>query len=309
MPEHQKIEPVPEMEEMAKRWYNTDAIAFELVNSMKFRETVFIDVRNKIVQRLLKINAVRFIYKNFERYDFYNPDKLYNVYSSVAYFHNLPMFSFNQTEKTEQQAKFNANYNDYITGYDLFIDLDNKELELVYSSTKRLKDIFDSYQIPYTLTFSGSKGFHISVDYNDLPTKLKKLNPKQLSIIFKLFAYELKITKKIKDIDTSIFDMRRIRKVPYSIVYPYYYVALPLSDKEFDNFSLENVFLPNVVDKAEQFKRRGVMKRQGIHEKFLYLLRDLANERKKSDNLFKLFKNNRRTLYGLMQEMELIEDD
>jgi len=302
----EEIKPIKELEEMKRQWYNTDAIAFEMINAMKYRESVFIAVNKKSTQRMLKINAVRFLYMNFERYKFFELDNLYNIYFSVAHFPNLPMASFKFEEKREEQAKFNANFMDYIKGYDLFIDLDNEDFELVYSSTQRLKKIFDAFSICYSLKFSGNKGFHICVEYKNFPKELKALPYGTLAKLFKLFAYELKLIKKIKDIDTSVFDLRRIKKAPYSVVYPHYMVALPLTDEQFDNFSLNDVFLPNLIGDAEKFKKRGLLTREGNPQRLLFLMRELAKKREKSTNLFKVFKLGRQTLFGLMQENGLV---
>jgi len=737
----EEIKPIPELEAMKKLWYNTDAIAFEMIHSMKYKESVFIAVNRKATQRMLKINAVRYLYMNFERYKFFDEEYLYNIYHSVAHFPMLPMTSWKYEEKREEQAKFNANFMDYIKGYDLFIDLDNTNHELVYASTTRLKKIFDHFKIIYNLTYcisgdmpvltnkgfmkikdcykdkdikevlsmvdgspqfksiskkiktkgilydifheqsgvplqiseghsvrilddnmnissintedlkkgdylityndseierpkrthidvsyifknkeyerrlkltddlllvcgyylgdgymakssnqitigmgahkkrrisklikslkkipnhndnkiclyensphqtvstihtsnpilktflldnfgklahhkklpdwifdlgkeqvlkllegyintdghigkytisiksvshslimsfiwllklkgincgiyeekmkhhilpqgtyfkgshvyilkipkdkfynikqnkfapstrdvllptkklkevylntvpsevkthratygtirkkranhkkinemihwicskykkkpskkdmdiiskykslmdtrmgflkirkiikkrrtdvycftvpdtesffagaypilcknSGSKGFHICVPFENLPQKLKQLPFDKLAKLFKLFAYELKLIKKIKDIDTSIFDLRRIKKVPYSVVYPYYRVALPLTDEQFDNFNLDDVFLPNLIDDAEKMQKRGLLTREGIPERLLLLMRELANKRKKSSNLFKICKFRKQTLYGFMEEVGLNE--
>lgn len=301
-----EIEAIPELEKMSKIWYNTPAIAFELIASMKYRESVFIAKNRPTVQRMLKINAVRYMYMNFDRYKFYDEEYLYNVYSSVAHFPSLLMCSFKWEEKKEQVALFNANFQDYVKGYDLFIDLDNENPKLVYSSTKRLKEIFDKYKLPYSLIFSGNKGYHINIDYNNLPKQLQQMKYKDLSILFKLFAYELKISEKIKDIDTSIYDLRRIRKTPYSIVYPFYYVALPLSDEQFDNFSLDMVFLPNLIDKATEFAHRGVLTRYGDNENLLKLMQEIAIKRRKVNNIYRMFKINRKTLWGFMNENGLV---
>ncbi len=304
-----EIEIIPELEKMSKIWYNTPAIAFELIASMKHRESVFIAKNRPTVQRMLKINAVRYMYMNFDRYKFYDEEFLYNVYSSVAHFPSLPMSSFKWEEKKEQVALFNANFIDYVKGYDLFIDLDNENPKLVYASTKRLKQIFDKYQLPYSLIFSGAKGFHINIEYKDLPEKLQQMKYKDLSILFKLFAYELKISEKIKDIDTSIYDLRRIRKTPYSIVYPFYYIALPLSNEQFDNFSFDMVFLPNLIDEATKFTHRGLLTRDGNNENLLKLMSDIAIKRKKVGNLYKLFKINKQTLFSFMKNNDLMIGD
>jgi len=299
-------EAIPEMEIMAKQWYNTDAVAFELINTMKFRESIFIATNRRKPIRCLKINAVRFLYKNFDKFQFFGDENLYNIYSSVAHFPDFPMFSWNYEEKQEQQSKFNANFMDYVKGYDFFVDLDNPNPELVHASSTRLKNIYDDYKIMYSLPYSGTKGFHFNVNYENFPEKLKNIPFDKLANLFKLFAYELKLMEKVRDIDTSIFDLRRIRKTPYSVTYPYYRVALPLSDEQFENFSLKEVFLPNLIEDTQSIRKRGLLTRKGKPEALLELMRDLANKRKKTEPLFRLFKTRKQTLYGAMQEVGLI---
>lgn len=300
------IKPIEEMEDMRKLWYHTDAVAFEMVKCMRYRESVFIANRHKAVQRMLKINAVRFLYKNFDRFHFFNDYYMYNVYHSVSHFPNMPMTSFKVEEKQKQQVEFNEKFDSFITGYDLFLDLDNPDFQLVYSSAKRLKNIFDKYQIPYNLIYSGKKGIHITVEYPNLPQELKRLKFDVLANLFKLFAYELKINRKIMDIDTSIFDLRRIKKVAYSVVYPFYRVALPLSDEQFDNFKLADVFLPNLIHKASQMRNRGLLTRKGTPDGLMRLMRDLALEREGTANLFKICKITKETLIDVMKDNHLV---
>ena len=300
------IEPIPEMEVMTKIWYNTPCIAFEIINSLKYKETVFIAKNRPTVQRMLKINMVKYMYKNFERYKFYEDEYLYNMYNSVAHFPNLPMCSFKWEEKKEQVAIFNENYQQYIKGYDLFIDLDNENIDLVYASTKELKKIFDKYKLPYNLVFSGEKGFHITIEYKNLPHQIQMLPYKKISELFKLFTYELKLTEKIRDIDNTIYDLRRIKKTPYSICYPKYTVVLPLSDDQFNTFSMQDVFLPNLIKEAPNFAHRGLLTREGDSEALLKLMRDLALKRTKTTKLYDLMKLNKQTLFSFMKENSLI---
>lgn len=292
-----EIQAIEEFERLKKQWYMSDPVVFEMVKCMKYRESVFINRKSKNVQRMLKINAVRFLYKNFERYDFFEQDNLFNVYHSVATIPDMPMSSFNLNKKREQMSKFNIDYENMITKYDLFIDLDNPDFELVYSSAVRLKRIFDDYKIKYSLVYSGTKGFHFTVRYDDFPDKLKQIPIKRLCRIFKLFAYELKIVHKIKDLDVTVFDLRRIMKVPYSVVYPYYRVALPLSDEQFNNFNLDMVSLATLIFDVDNIKNRGVLIRQGDPNGLYQLIEDTAIKRKNIDKLFKIMKINRKTLY------------
>ena len=295
-----------EFEDMTEKWYATESIAYEMINTMKLRESVFIATNRRATQRCLKINAVRFLFMNFKRYKAFEDDYQYNIYHSVSHFPNLPMFSFKWDDKKEQMAKFNLEYETLMTGYDFFLDLDNENLELVYSSTKVAKELFDKFKIIYNLVFSGKKGFHINVEYKDLPKAFMQIEYKKLARLFKLFAYELKICKNIRDIDTSIFDLRRIKKVPYSVVYPYYNIALPLSNEQFDNFSFKEMNIANWIDRTNEIKQRGLLTRVGSPENLLLLMMEVSQKRKDVGILYKIFKIKKQTLNDYMKELKLL---
>jgi len=294
---------IPELEKLKRLWYNTDSIAFEIINAIKYRETAFIPVNKQtnIANRYLKINAVRYLSKNFFRFGFFETNKLYNLYNTISVLPNMPMFSFKPEEKKLEQKEFSENFEKYITKYDLFFDIDMEEGEdfnLVYSSTYRLKKLLDDYKIKYSLFFSGNKGFHLKVYYDDFPEQFKKISFDKLAYLFKTFAFTLKRFYKIPNLDLKIFDLKRLSKTAYSVVYPYYYVALPLTDEQFDNFSFNEVFLPNLIDKTDSMRQRGLLIRAGEPENLLSLMIDIS----KLDNK----KRDYSTLYDVMREYNLL---
>ncbi len=254
-----------EFERLRRQWYENDDILFNLLDYTKYRETIFL--RKGCVIRCIKANAVRYLNKNFARYHFF--DEPYNLYSSLAIIPNMPRFSFALQEKRQQMDKFNEEFEDYVTGYDLLFDIDNPDLRLAYSTAFKLKAVLDSYHIPYWLIFSGTKGFHFRIDFADFPKWLQIKPVHELVEIFKQFAENVQNELNLPDLDTSIFDIRRIAKVPYSVVYPYYFVALPLSDEQFENFKLKYVTLPYLLNESGlNFHKRGVLKRTGNPDAF-----------------------------------------
>jgi hypothetical protein len=259
-------------EELRKQWYMMDDVAFNIIEGMKFREGTFIRLATEKLPtstiRCIKANAVRYLRMNFERFRFYNHP--YNLYASVAKFPNMPMLSFNREKRREEQDQFNAEYLKYMTEYDFLMDIDNTDLRIAYATAYKAKEVFASANIPYTLTFSGNKGFHIRVAYNDFGAELKNLPFTDLITVLKEFAENFRTVNALYSIDTTIFDLRRIAKIPYSIVYPNYFVALPLSDEDMDNFSLPNCSMVYWM-KPENMKRlykRGTLRREGDPEAF-----------------------------------------
>lgn len=270
-------EDVLEFERMRKAWYMSEPVQFEIIKSLMYRETCFINTITKsFAVRFIKANAIKYLMKNFDRYDFFS--NTYNLYGSLATFPNMPMFSFNIADKQREQKDFNDNFLTYMTGYDFLMDIDSENIETAYNQTYQIKKIFDQYKIIYSLKFSGKKGFHFEIRYTDLPMELKSLSFKQLEKVYKTFAERFAVFNNFFTIDYSIFDLRRICKTPYSVVYPYYFIALPLSDDEFEHFNLEYVSLPKWFNQIEKVKMRGVMKRDGDKDAFLKLIKDYTTE-------------------------------
>jgi len=273
----QEEQEIQEFERMKTAWYQSEPVQFEIIKNLQFRETCFINTISKEKAiRYVKANAIRYLMMNFSRYKFL--ENTYNLYGSLALFPNMPMFSFNSKEKANEQKFFNENYMEFIKGYDFLLDIDSQNIELAYLESHKIKQIFDKFKVIYSLKFSGKKGFHFEVKYSDFPQWLKVKSFHELESLFKLFGERFAIFNNFPCVDYTIFDLRRICKTPYSIVYPYYFIALPLSDDDFDNFSLEKVSLPYWFPKIDKIRNRGMLKRQGDIDGFGNLIKQYTKE-------------------------------
>jgi hypothetical protein len=250
-----------EFEKLRKQWYQTENIAFNIINAIKYRETCFIGDHRPV--RYIKANAIVYLSKNFERYRFF--EEPFNLYQSLARYPRMPLFSFDSKEKKPQTVAFHDNRVSYMDSFDFLLDIDNKNIEMAYNSALKMKRILDKCKVPYTLMFSGKKGFHIKIEYDDFPIELKKLSF-PLSDRLKKTAENIFEKEQLDDLDLGVFDLQRIAKTPYSVVYPNYLVALPLSDEELDNFSIKEVSLPYLITKTDKMYLRGFRKRKGTIE-------------------------------------------
>ncbi len=169
-------------ESLRFHWYNNPKIIFNLIESLKYKETVFL--REGCVHRCIKSNASHYLMKNFSRYHFFENEN-FNLYNSLAHYPNLPMFSFNRYNKRTEQDQFNKQYTDFMKGYDFLIDIDNPDIKSALNTLKAVMKDFKG--VPYYVLFSGKKGYHLKVDYFDFPKELKELNWNQLSELFKKF--------------------------------------------------------------------------------------------------------------------------
>lgn len=266
----------PEFEKIRQKYYQTDSILFEIVKNLVHRETAFIrqPIENEkgVAIRCIKANALVYLSKNFERFRFLQTPC--NLYSSLAKYPDMPMFSFNMKTRGEQRERFNQDAISLMTEFDFLIDIDNTDLKIAYAHTAKVKKIFDEYKVPYTCIYSGNKGWHLRVYYKDFPKWMKDLPKPELIDLLKRLGENIRFIHNITSLDIGIFDSRRIAKVPYSIVYPYYLVALPLSDEQFNNFNIKMVSPVYWLDHAQEIYKRGNLKREGTPEGFDNLVWD-----------------------------------
>jgi len=132
---------------------------------------------------------------------------------------------------------------DLIDTFDLVYDFDthNAESTESYDNCKKMRDLFQKMQIPFSLNFSGSKWFHIKI-----PGRILKEVTPELFVFIKKWEYNIKRVfewlKKFAQrndivIDDGVYswDVRCLIRVEWSIHQATGSVVKPLSDKEFDS--------------------------------------------------------------------------
>jgi hypothetical protein len=151
---------------------------------------------------------------------------------------------------------------------------------------KKIVDDFKKYGVPYSVKWSGSKGFHIRVPASALPP-LKITDDiddydslfnflKNISELLQL-KYQWQKKDGFETIDLGIFDPRRIWKADYSWTCETGLIAYPLDDYQFDNFSLELV-KPLSVLKTGIRNRGSLMRRGGFENLRRFLKEELGVE-------------------------------
>ena len=178
-----------------------------------------------------------------------------NIYYSLAHLNFIPKTSINLVERTKltDYVDFNEQYSDYVKGYDILFDFDLNEsegidtLEKVHSQAKAFKEILEDKKIPYSLKFSGSKGFHIMIPFEMIDFGIMDYMAfieKALKFVSNIhWAYDLKA------IDLSVTDIKQLCKVPYSLDLDK--IALPLTDEQFKHFNPNLVSFDSIVNKKQ----------------------------------------------------------
>lgn len=271
-----------------KDYYNTEYVLFQIIPQLKYS---YLSVRKN--KKNGKPQLTRY-------YLGYNLDLLKKSIKKLGVFDDssrmyydlpiwqkdglTPMFSFNNKIRTEEKKEFNKNCNKYFKGYHFAIDIDSDDdIERAWKDTKKIKNYFDEKKIPYSLKFSGSRGFHFIIDdkwFPKIKASKKVINAQRLANVIMNIA-KLKSHSEGGTFDDSIYDDRRIFKLAYSLCNNKgkEYVCLPLSDEQFDKFKIEDMEMLNVIKNPNvRIFKRGLLERdygltqeqlQGNFNKFL----------------------------------------
>lgn len=240
-------------------WYKNRVIQYQILQSVNNRETFFKDAEGKMHLRPLHIFSMQGIEYAISSTGYYK--RKFNFFSSAAHL-DWTKFKEPPKDKTlwkDYRKEFNNHFEEMVAGYDFVIDIDNDDIDKAYKIASNVKLLFDDLKLPYFIVFSGAKGFHFKVDWRDLElgVDLKTLveTTKNLAErISKLSGFEFG-----SDID-SIYDLRRMIRVPYSIHPKTGAVVLPLSDEQFNDFVPGDYSIENVLKKVH-LKNRGFLKR------------------------------------------------
>lgn len=272
-------------------YYRVLDIQYELIHQLKHRETMFIpyvkDSEGKwkvnLPVRWLNASYIDMLKRHWEQFGFFKSDM--NLYHSLATYRDFPTFSYVWRYKSQQQKIWLDKYHEYITKYDFFLETDSEDLDKsILRDGKQIKLFLDKYKMKYSCFFSGSKGLHFIVPYEEFShIKLPVVDVKGVYFdmvnLFKMLAVRIKTVLGCDTVDTSVQDIKRVKKVAYSWDVKSNKIALPLTDDMLFNFNLEIVEPKNVL-KAGIHKRGMLWRNTDVpkpeREKYiLKLLEDL----------------------------------
>jgi hypothetical protein len=218
-----------------KFWYNRVYVDLEFIKTLKNRELCLLsskeDKESKIKYRQLLCQTYNIwkIIRESLKFD----ESLVNLYHSVATFSHIPVSTFDRMARIEspEYMDFNENYDKYMTGYDFLVDLDGKDFIDAYNQAKKVKFLFDKYKLGYYMVNSSLTGFHLVVpnEYTDDSISVVSKN-----IAFGNLASWIQDKYQLEGLDKSIYDARRVKKVPYSYNCGDDSIVLPLDDKNFN---------------------------------------------------------------------------
>lgn len=259
--------------EMIKKHYDNLAVYYNWLPLLKGREFAMLtskaEPRGFMSVRNLRATNAQSITWYIRRFDMFRDEIRYNFYYSVAKFRRgMPMIStatkgFKRIERREKLDQWNKIAIREISEYPFFVDIDaghHEDIMSAHESARLIEEWFREKKKTYSLTFSGM-GFHIMC--TDL-VSLESFKDEQgiLDIDSLCDHYRNQAKEFYNDysemVDTSIYDPRRLVKLPYSLaIYPENtYVSYPFSSiKEFLKFDIRDFELANF---NKQIRGRGI---------------------------------------------------
>jgi hypothetical protein len=276
----------PEWAEKRRWWYSQTYIGLEMAKLLQHRELVFLEKKNpqqeESGRRLKTIRCCAgytydLLKSNYGAFSILQ-HPFVNLYYSLMRFERMPLFSYSPSVRAKKYVEWtNGGYREQYSGYDFAIDFDGEDgIEGAKKDCLHLKKLFDTFKVPYSVRFSGSRGFHLSVDYKWLP----QLPEQKIVALCGELGAMIKEIEGLDTLDESIFDARRVFKLPYSFCLGK--IVLPLDDYQMANFDL-SIVSPEYVQKAIRLKDRGLLERfsnlppETARANFLTLTKEFIN--------------------------------
>lgn len=180
---------------------------------------------------------------------FSDKTRLFNFYYSLAEFNTgIPYRNVKENNLKEDFSSWTENCHKEIRSYDMLIDIDSgsfDEFDFALESAQYLQKRMDNWNVPYHLRFSGM-GFHFVIPYKFFPNHLSTDPSSELNIYERMKMISEHLSEDISEmIDTTIYDSRRLTKIPMSLaLYPEGdFVCVPV--EELSSFDLEHYRLEN----------------------------------------------------------------
>lgn len=260
-----------------EEYYLTDSnhrfILFNMLNSVNLKDREVIVFSKKRMTRGL------FAYHTS------NLEYLISKWKPAAMFHSVAISDGRQFEHrtvldtiknaAESRKSFFEAFNENLRGYDWIIDIDARRWDDAYTDARKIYDFFNEVQFPFSVNFSGGKGFHFRISWDAIRDEMhSKLLPNELnsypdSSYVKRVPEELKhLTEtlvrrlKLKFVDTGVYQQQRIFRVPYSVHQNGEFVCLPLCDEQFEDFNVS--MCTKEATLSLRLKDRRLLTRDGV---------------------------------------------
>ena len=275
-------------------YYSDERVIWEMFKALRPRTLTFVYVGSETVRYIivlkpeyLKMDLFKMCFRPEWRH------KPVNVFMSIE-----------RVRKTKDgrvlkpRKELRRRWLEFVYGRDVVLDFDYKlggtakdRFEAVKPDVLKAAELLEDYGAPFSIVFSGSKGFHLWIFWEDILAALEELGygqPKtgtqddgrrinELVVALQGFISKKLVQQGIRNLDPSTFDCwKPLIRVPYSVHWKTGLVALPVSPDELPDFSPEDarrdavLALPNLGWRGWA-RRPGSL--SGLMAEFLRLLK------------------------------------
>ena len=218
------------------RWYTDKRILFQIVKYLGNKELCLNSEKSMI--RWLYASKIEHLLKYFYVYEFFEkPKTLYCGLAGFKYREQPPISPI--LKRKWQEEVWTGGECKYLTqmnSYDFGMDFDSDNWKDSWKDCKKVVELFERFKIRYSVWFSGKKGFHIKVPYNEIKDLLGNFDVENIISFCKSLALDLRDFLKLKNIDLIIYSSSRYLKCCFSLDSRNKNPIYPLSLKEFKNF-------------------------------------------------------------------------
>jgi hypothetical protein len=216
------------IQELYKKYLSNIDVKMEMVKNIGNHELSLINRKEGLYIRYLIGNTLNALEHQIYKFNILN--RVRNFYISCALHSKIPILSDNlRTRKeTPEYQSFNDNYIDSVLNYTMFFDFDSKNGEDSYNDSKIVKELLESYHVPFWIVPSSYSGIHIILGSQYLPDKkIEEL----INDIDKILT-NIKDIYDLKSLDCQITDLKKLRKLEFSPIVDGSCV-IPLTDEMF----------------------------------------------------------------------------
>lgn len=206
-------------------WYQRKDVQYELVKQLYKREMALLvptwikdKNKRKASVRMLKCHNKDHLNFIFDALGFYKKEIPYNIYQSLAIYRNgIPNQSMNLSERNNND--WLVEHEREMIGYDFLLDIDcndHSQIMWAWESADNIFKFLDKLKIPMRLHFSG-RGFHIIIPHYKISKhSFNSYRSKNIYTAYSEFAdfFHKEFSQMV---DKSIYDPRRLCKIPYSL--------------------------------------------------------------------------------------------
>ena len=234
------------------KWYSTKEVLFEIVKSLRFRETnfqIFVPETKQPI-RWLNIGKLNFLIHAFFSYQFL--ERPYTMHRSLAVYNGLPRFPDGpgRGEYIRENWTIPQKYMQHIVHRDIGFDVDSG-----YVDARRLFRLLDEFGVRFQVWCSGKKGFHFIIPDNPIKDDPERMTEMNEALAEDIMNY-LNISIDLIPAGISIAYF----KCPLSLDGRNNRVILPLTKEEFLNFDYDMLnperYLKNpekIINRSELF--------------------------------------------------------